>query len=182
MNQDALSPHVKFLWVIERLQERWQGIKNGKNTICRSGGKSTPLSETRPPVSSSSAASNDAKSQPQQDLPSSAQGLHLLSEAAMNNQQPNDPSLLAHPQPTQWYTQQQPTLNLPMDPNAYFFAGGGAGGGANGGYDGFDYGLGVLGSTMDGAIGGLFLPDAMWGFGQQPDPNNPQHGGFGQWG
>ena len=102
-----------------------------------------------------------------------------------NNNNTTDPSLLAHPQPTQWYTtdphqQQQPTLNLPMDPNAYLFAGTGA----PVGYDGFDYGIGMLGSTMDGAIGGLFLPDAMWGFGQQPDPNNPQHagGGFGGWG
>jgi hypothetical protein len=123
-----------------------------------------------------------------------AQGLHLLSEVAMsNNQQPNaaqpngnsmDPALNAHPQsqaqpPQQqqnWYPQQQAAqpaqmTNLPMDPNAYLYA-------SNvNGYDGFDYGIGTLGMTMDGAISGLFVPDAMWSFGgQQPDPNNPQHG------
>jgi hypothetical protein len=183
MDQDALSPHVKFLWVIERLQERWQGIKNGKSTICRSGGKSTPLSETLPPQPPNTSAGVDLKPRPPEIQPQ-AQGLHLLSEAAMGNQHlhpshpqqngnPNDPNLLAHPQPQQWYP--QPAMNLPMDPNAYLFAGG------LNGYDTFDYGLGVLGSGMDGTMAGLFMPDAMWGFGNQPDPNNPQHGGFGQW-
>lgn len=175
MMQDALSPHVKFLWVIERLQERWQGIKGGKTSICRSGGKSTPLSETRPPAQRSD-SNQDMRGQQQESEP--AQGLHLLSEAAMGNQQPQhlqpngntDPMLMAQQQ--QWYAQQAPQMNLPMDPTAYLYTGG------TNGYDGFDYGIGMLGNAMDGAISGLFLPDAMWGFGQGDMTGSGQ---FQQW-
>jgi hypothetical protein len=182
MDQDGLSPHVKFLWVIERLQERWQGIKNGKSNICRSGGKSTPLSESRVP--SSSTAGTRAEEKGIQDLP--AQGLHLLSEAAMSGnhdpslhhhqqQQAIDPSLQQpQPQPQDWQYAQQPAMDLPMDPNAYLYTGGPLG------YDGFDYGIGMLGSSMDGAISGLFMPDAMLGFAPQVmDPSQGQGGGGG---
>jgi hypothetical protein len=189
MNQDALSPHVKFLWVIERLQERWKGIKDGQGPICRSNGKSTPLSasEVKPPPQS--------EVKPLVNEP--AQGLHLLSEVAMSgnqangSQQPNgNPQLMSqshhsqnqnpHPQQQQnWYPPQAPQMSdMPMDPNAYLYAGG-----VNG-YDGFDYGIGTLGMSMDGAISGLFVPDAVWSFGptgQPLDPNNPPQPGYPGW-
>ena len=196
MSKDALSPHVKFLWVIERLQERWQGIKTGKQNICRSNGKSTPLSETTRSSAQQEQAgaqtSSGADPSHQQDISQAAAGLHVLSQAAVHDQQqqhPQDPyQQWYQPPPTHHQQQQQDAqqaaaaMSLPMDPNAYLYApgAGGAGAGAvSNGYE-FDYGLAVLGgSMMDGsAIGGLF--DPMWGFGQTPDPGNGQHG-FGGW-
>jgi hypothetical protein len=181
MDQDGLSPHVKFLWVIERLQERWQGIKSGKGSgMCRTGsnGKSTPLSQVdgRGREEVGPEVKNAMDMQGQSQAQAQAQGLHLLSEAAMSNAPQHDPNMqqtdpaLLQAQANWYASQQQQPMNLPMDPNAYLYTGGPLG------YDGFDYGIGMLGSSMDGAISGLFMPDGLMGLGGMGgmDPNQGQ--------
>jgi hypothetical protein len=175
MDRDKLSPHSKFLWVIQRLIDRYNGIKSGRT------GRSTPPS------------ARDMKQPANPAAP--AQGLHLLSEVAMsgnqnagngngNHQIPR--SHQGQPPPPGWYPQQQQQhqqqqhqqhqqandmSSLPMDPAAYAYPSTVP----VAGYDVFDYGTGSLGMGMDGAISGLFMADGLWNF------NEPQGQGFPGW-
>jgi hypothetical protein len=165
MERDKLSPHSKFLWVIQRLIDRYNGIKSGRT------GRSTPPSarDMKPPVNPAAPA----------------QGLHLLSEVAMSGNQNNsngsgngNPQIprshQGQPPPPGWYPQQQQPndmSNLPMDPAAYAYPTSAP----VAGYDVFDYGTGSLGMGMDGAISGLFMADGLWNF------NEPQGQGFPGW-
>ncbi|RDI86648.1 Nucleolar GTP-binding protein 1 [Venturia inaequalis] len=161
MDKDRLSPHSKFLWVIQRLVERYQGIK-GRTS--KSTGINTPL-----------LTCGDFKGPPKPaQAADQAPGLQMLSQVATsNNEEQNGDSRNQLPvsqqaQPQQghqgWYPpqqqQQQHMDNLPMDPAAYAYQGGPG----LPGYDGFDYGIGSLGMGMDGAISGLFMADGLWNF------------------
>jgi hypothetical protein len=158
MDKDKLSPHSKFLWVIQRLVERYHGIK-GRTS--KSTGLHTPLLSCA-----------DVKTAPKSQAADQAPGLQMLSQVATSNDpdQNGDPrnqgQQQAQPQQGQqgWYPpqqqQQQHMANLPMDPAAYAYQGGPG----LPGYDGFDYGIGSLGMGMDGAISGLFMADGLWNF------------------
>lgn len=163
MDKDKLSPHSKFLWVIQRLVERYQGIK-GRTS--KSTGIHTPL-----------LSCSDLKQAPKPaQTANQAPGLQMLSQVATSNNpeqnedprnQPSQNQQQAQPQQGQqgWYPpqqqqQQQHMANLPMDPAAYAYQGGPG----LPGYDGFDYGIGSLGMGMDGAISGLFMADGLWNF------------------
>ena len=103
-----------------------------------------------------------------------AQGLHLLSEAAMGNNQQHPQQQPTDPAYAQWYAQPQMNMNAMIDPNPFHFDGGGFYGIE------FDYGMGMFGAG-DGSMNGMFIQDPMPGFGQPPqDPNNPQGYG-GMW-
>ncbi|KAF2404249.1 hypothetical protein EJ06DRAFT_486877 [Trichodelitschia bisporula] len=167
MSRDARSPHSKFFYVIRRLAEKYQNIKQGK------GG---PLSRrATPPTGQEVRQAGNAVMQP-------AQGLDLLSQAAMGNNYSNG-AMPANGQVQQppmvpqagWY---QPVSTdaggMPMDPN-YQYAGGMPM------YDAFDYGLQGMNLVIDGAISGLFGPDTFWNVDQSTNMY-PQNGGNGGWG
>jgi hypothetical protein len=160
LERDILSPHAKFLWVINRLIERYNGIK-----AKRTGNSTPPIPRDVKPISATANAP--------------AQGLQLLSEVAMsNNQQANNDAannarvMNAQGQnqpPPGWYHQgggppPDHMSNLPMEATAYAYPGASVAG-----YDVFDYGTGSLGMGMDGAISGLFMADGLWNFNE---PNN----------
>lgn len=71
MERDRLSPHTKFLYVIRRLNERFHNIKRGQAKKATCGDPNAPA--TPGPVTVA--------------RPNSAQGLHILSEAAVASPQ-----------------------------------------------------------------------------------------------
>lgn len=171
MERDSNSPHSKFMFVMERLQTRFSELQRGEEVVGNGRGKPT-LAQI---------AAGAQGSTPVTPSTGQAQGLHLLSEAAMSgNQQPvppqqqqqqqqqGQPPQQQHPQghpPPGWYPQPQSgeiPQQLQMDPNAY----GQYPTDAMATYEGFDYGLGMASMGMDGAISGLFMADGLWNYNQ----------------
>ena len=159
MERDSKSPHYKFLYVMERLHVRFSELQRGETEVASGRSKS----------SGAAAVHGSAPVTPSRP----AQGLHLLSEAAMSgNQQAGPQGQQQHQgqgQPPQaWYPQpgeMQPVAHsLPMDPSYGQYPPE-----AMAGLDGFDYGLGGLGMAsvgVDGAISGLFMADGLWNYNQ----------------
>jgi hypothetical protein len=171
MERDSNSPQQKFLFVMERIQTRFTELLRGEEAV---NGRGKP--------NLAQIAAGAQGSTPVTPASGQAQGLHLLSEAAMSgNQQqvagpqPGQPQQHPHGQPPQgWYTQPQSgeiPQQLHMDPNAY----GQYPPDAMATYDGFDYGLGMASMGVDGAISGLFMADGLWNY------NQPHGQGYPGW-
>jgi hypothetical protein len=157
MERDSKSPHSKFLYVMERLHVRFTELQRGETEAANGMKKST----------STIAMHSSAPVTPS----GPAQGLHLLSEAAMSgNQQAQQQQQHQGqgPPPQGWYPQpgeMQPAAHgLPIDPSYGQYPPE-----AMAGFEGYGYGLGGLGMAsmgMDGAISGLFMADGLWNFNQ----------------
>jgi len=165
MERDSKSPHSKFLYVMERLHVRFTELQSGETKAANGRKKSTGTIaiHSGAPVTPSGPA----------------QGLHLLSEAAMSGNQPGGPQAQQQQQqqqhqgqgqpPQGWYPQpgemQPPAAHgMPMDPSYGQYPPE-----TMTGFEGYGYGLGGLGMAsmgMDGAISGLFMADGLWNFNQ----------------
>ena len=182
MDRDSESPHVKFLIVMTRLQERFQEIKRGDANVVDATkavkfAAATARAAVRTPQSSESR--HDHTSPAQQPAP----GLHALSEAAMigNQQQQHGgssgstiPSQQSQVQPTTqgWYPEAGQISAMGMDSQPYQYPQQVP----VTGFENIDYGLAGLGLGMDGAISGLFMADGLWNY------NEPQAGLYRGWG
>jgi hypothetical protein len=175
MERDSNSPHSKFMFVMERLKTRFSELERGEE-----GGPPNGRSAGKPNLAQIAAGAQGSTPVVPATGPAQAQGLHLLSEAAMSgNQQQLPPQQQSQPQqqhpqgqgpPQGWYAQPQPG-EMPqqmhhMDPNAAAAAYGQYPTEAMATYDGFDYGLGMASVGMDGAISGLFMADGLWNYNQ----------------
>lgn len=155
MARDSNSPHSKFLYVMERLQTRFLELQRGDD------GSSGAPRAGKPTLAQIAAGATGSAPD------AHAQGLHLLSEAAMSGNPPPPPQ----PHPAQsWYAAGDmgaAQAGLGLDAAAYAQFPGDAMAAAA--YDGLDYGLGGLGMAsmgMDGAISGLFMADGLWNYNQ----------------
>lgn len=205
VERDSQCPHRKFLLVMKRLGLRFGEIERGEapaegaQTVAAAQAVSKSIGQTvggvyneadthTETMTSPNSKRREAKPLHTQETSQPAQGLHLLSEVAMSNNNSNiaTPNTLPrqqqHPQqhslehsqqqpqhqphPQQgWYAAQPPAQGselgtIPMGPNNY----------ASYqqmpmmGFEGFDYGLGSLGMGVDGAISGMFMADSLWNY------------------
>jgi hypothetical protein len=115
MDRDKLSPHTKFLYVVQRLSERFYNIKRRQQAAkARAAGQPIPqdprpqYSRTQPSASQHGAnphpRSSSSSTQQQQ-----AQGLQLLSEVAMSGNAGVGPTSAANTPPSQHHQHQPPS-------------------------------------------------------------------------
>ncbi|PVH93472.1 hypothetical protein DM02DRAFT_619267 [Periconia macrospinosa] len=173
VSRDAQSPHGKFFFVAQRLQERFAHIKEGasRREMASDANDDSRSSTVKPNSTSRSRQST------QDQTP-----LHLLSEVAMGSsststqapsqpqQQPIQPTMHQQPQPVQnWYP------GMPPQPQS----GADMIGMPNGIWDpNFDFTQFDLGTGSDADLSALFIPDSMlWTV--PPEFNMQQgYGGF----
>lgn len=172
VSRDAQSPHGKFFYVAQRLQERFAHIKEGAS---RAEMSSSANDESRSSTSKPNSTSRSRQS-PQDQTP-----LHLLSEVAMGSsstqaqsqsqQQSSQSTMHPQAQPMQnWYPGMPPPPHNPADVMGM----------PNGIWDpNFDFTQFDLGTGSDADLSALFIPDSMvWAV--PPEFNNMQqgYGGF----
>ena len=114
MERDSNSPHSKFLYVMERLQIRFTELQRGEDAVNGRG---------KPTLAQIAAGAQG--STPVTPSTAQAQGLHLLSEAAMSGTQPAPvaaPPQQQQPPPPQQQQQQQQPHHAPGQPPQSWYA------------------------------------------------------------
>jgi len=169
MDRDPLSPGGKFLFVVQRLKERYANIKMGEKAVEK---------EVAAIKSGRAKGRKSAGNNPPAVPPGPNQGLQLLSEVAMGNNNSNRaPSAVPqaqqqhHPsQGQQWYPQPDMTP-MPMDPTYAQY--GGQPPVPFMGLENIDFGFGT--SMGDADLSGLFMGDLNSPWWNMPtgDPNQP---------
>jgi hypothetical protein len=93
VERDRLSPHTKFLYVIQRLGERFKNIKRRQQEKDKPQPSKLKQEQRRSPSNAPTRPRSDSRPSSASGV-TQAQGLQLLSEVAVNNSATSTPSLL----------------------------------------------------------------------------------------